>query len=150
MQICDARACVNNRVTRYRSSSLPQPPRPSQIPLGNGLAQCGNTQVVAGLGNIAQGAVLNIAITLSRLAKRGYEAMLDHYQKVAPHLNPGSRTGQACAVVYETRLVYPERSRRVQWCERRNPSPQGGGAGYSIVPSCFFGERKISFMPLCY
>jgi len=36
------------------------------------------------------------------LAKRGYEAMLDHYQKVAPHLNPGPRPGQACTAVYET------------------------------------------------
>jgi RNA-directed DNA polymerase len=31
--------------------------------------------------------ILNTTITLSRLAKRGYEALLDHYRKVAPHLN---------------------------------------------------------------
>ena len=36
---------------------------------------------------IAQSPILNTTITLSRLAKRGYEAMLAHYQKVAPHLN---------------------------------------------------------------
>ena len=36
---------------------------------------------------IAQSPILNTTITLSRLAKRGYEALLDHYQKVAPHLN---------------------------------------------------------------
>lgn len=36
---------------------------------------------------IAQSPILNTTITLSRLAKRGYEALLVHYQKVAPHLN---------------------------------------------------------------
>jgi group II intron reverse transcriptase/maturase len=36
---------------------------------------------------IAQSPILNTTITLSRLAKRGYEALLDHYRKVAPHLN---------------------------------------------------------------
>lgn len=36
---------------------------------------------------IAQSPILSTTITLSRLRKRGYEAMLDHYRKVAPHLN---------------------------------------------------------------
>ncbi len=36
---------------------------------------------------IAQSPVLSTTITLDRLAKRGYEALLDHYRKVAPHLN---------------------------------------------------------------
>ncbi|MBX2983349.1 MAG: hypothetical protein KF843_11800 [Flavobacteriales bacterium] len=36
---------------------------------------------------IAQSPILSTTITLSRLAKRGYEALLDHYRKVAPHLN---------------------------------------------------------------
>ena len=36
---------------------------------------------------IAQSPILSTTITLSRLHKRGYEALLDHYQKVAPHLN---------------------------------------------------------------
>jgi len=91
---------------------------------------------------IAQSPILNTTITLSRLAKSGYEAMLAHYQKVAPHLNPGSGPGQACAAVYETRLVYPERSRRAQWCERRTPSPQGDGAAYSIV-CCAASDTKF-------
>ena len=36
---------------------------------------------------IAQSPILSTTITLNRLAKRGYEALLDHYRKVAPHLN---------------------------------------------------------------
>lgn len=35
----------------------------------------------------AQCPVLSTTITLERLAIRGYESMLDHYRKVAPHLN---------------------------------------------------------------
>ena len=36
---------------------------------------------------IAQSPILVTTITLDRLHKRGYEPMLSHYQKVAPHLN---------------------------------------------------------------
>lgn len=36
---------------------------------------------------IAQSPILSTTITLSRSAKRSYEAMLDHYRKFAPHLN---------------------------------------------------------------
>ena len=36
---------------------------------------------------VAQSPMLLTTITLKRLAARGYEAMLDHYNKVAPHLN---------------------------------------------------------------
>lgn len=35
----------------------------------------------------AQSPILRTTITLDRLAKRGYESMLEYYQKVAPHLN---------------------------------------------------------------
>ena len=35
----------------------------------------------------AQSPILITTITLERLRKRGYETMLDYYQKVAPHLN---------------------------------------------------------------
>jgi hypothetical protein len=62
--------------------------------------QCSNVQVCCGFllshapdrggaysWAIAQSPILNTTITLSRLAKRGYEALLDHYRKVAPHLN---------------------------------------------------------------
>ena len=36
---------------------------------------------------IAQSPVLGTTITLERLRKRGYEALLTYYGKVAPHLN---------------------------------------------------------------
>jgi group II intron reverse transcriptase/maturase len=36
---------------------------------------------------VAQSPMLLTTITLKRLAARGYESMLDHYTKVAPHLN---------------------------------------------------------------
>jgi RNA-directed DNA polymerase len=36
---------------------------------------------------VAQSPILSTTITLKRLAARGYESMLDHYNKVAPHLN---------------------------------------------------------------
>jgi len=57
--------------------------------------------------------MLNTTITLQRLAARGYASMLDHYKKVAPHLNESSRTGAG-------------------WCERLSPSTQVGGESYSL------------------
>ena len=36
---------------------------------------------------VAKSPILGTTITLARLAKRGYESMLEYYQKVAPHLN---------------------------------------------------------------
>jgi hypothetical protein len=36
---------------------------------------------------VAQSPILITTITLKRLEKRGYEAMLTHYVKIAPHLN---------------------------------------------------------------
>jgi group II intron reverse transcriptase/maturase len=36
---------------------------------------------------VAQSPMLNTTITLKRLAARGYESMLDHYNRIAPHLN---------------------------------------------------------------
>ncbi len=41
---------------------------------------------------VAQSPILITTITLERLAKRGYESMLEHYLKVAPQLNSLSRT----------------------------------------------------------
>jgi len=35
----------------------------------------------------AQSPILLTTITVERLRKRGYEAMLDIYKKIAPHLN---------------------------------------------------------------
>ena len=36
---------------------------------------------------VAQSPILVTTITLNRLEKRGYEAMLNLYMKIAPHLN---------------------------------------------------------------
>ena len=36
---------------------------------------------------VAQSPILVTTITLERLCKRGYEAMLTQYTKIAPHLN---------------------------------------------------------------
>ncbi len=36
---------------------------------------------------VAQSPILVTTITLERLRKRGYEAMLTYYEKIAPHLN---------------------------------------------------------------
>ena len=36
---------------------------------------------------VAQSPILGTTITLERLRKRGYEALLTHYEKIAPHLN---------------------------------------------------------------
>ena len=36
---------------------------------------------------VAQSPILGTTITLERLRKRGYEAMLGYYEKIAPHLN---------------------------------------------------------------
>ena len=40
---------------------------------------------------VAQSPILGTTITLDRLCKRGYEAMLSVYEKIAPHLNEPSR-----------------------------------------------------------
>ena len=82
---------------------------------------------------VAQSPILTTTITLERLRKRGYEAMLTVYEKIAPHLNSLSRTAGRETAVYETCLVYTERSRSVQWCERFSPSVLTGGAAYSIT-----------------
>ena len=37
---------------------------------------------------VAQSPILGTTITLDRLHKRGYLAMLTVYEKIAPHLNP--------------------------------------------------------------
>jgi len=40
---------------------------------------------------VAQSPILGTTITLDRLGKRGYEAMLTLYERIAPHLNEPSR-----------------------------------------------------------
>jgi Group II intron, maturase-specific domain. len=47
---------------------------------------------------VAQSPILGTTITLERLRKRGYEAMLGYYEKIAPHLNePLYTNGEALA-----------------------------------------------------
>ena len=48
---------------------------------------------------VAQSPILVTTITLERLRKRGYEAMLDLYIKIAPHLNEPLYARPACTVV---------------------------------------------------
>jgi RNA-directed DNA polymerase len=48
---------------------------------------------------VAQSPILVTTITLERLRKRGYEAMLDLYTKIAPHLNEPLYARPACTVV---------------------------------------------------
>ena len=48
---------------------------------------------------VAKSPILGTTITLDRLAKRGYESMLEYYQKVAPHLNEPLYTRPVCTVV---------------------------------------------------
>jgi group II intron reverse transcriptase/maturase len=48
---------------------------------------------------VAQSPILVTTITLERLRKRGYEAMLDLYLKIAPHLNEPLYARPACTVV---------------------------------------------------
>jgi RNA-directed DNA polymerase len=47
----------------------------------------------------AQSPILGTTITLKRLLKRGYEPLLLHYEKVAPHLNEPLYTRPVCTVV---------------------------------------------------
>jgi hypothetical protein len=47
---------------------------------------------------VAQSPIWGTTITLELLRKRGYEAMLTYYEKVAPHLNePLYTNGEALA-----------------------------------------------------
>ena len=66
---------------------------------------------------VACSPILKTTITVERLQQRGYESMLTYYLKIAPFLNEPLYL--LAAGKYVNRLVYPERSRRVQWCERR-------------------------------
>ena len=52
--------------------------------------------------SLTQSPIPDTTITLERLQKRGYVALLEMYEKIAP-----SRIFRETAV-YETRLVYPE------------------------------------------
>jgi hypothetical protein len=51
------------------------------------MASFGSDAVEAGSWAVAKSPILITTITLERLAKRGYESMLDYYLKVSPQLN---------------------------------------------------------------
>ena len=59
--------------------------------------------------------VMTTTITLERLAKRGYESLLDYYEKKLHNLMNGCIQGPF-----------------VQWCESRTSSLTGGETVYSI------------------
>lgn len=48
---------------------------------------------------VAQSRIMKQSVTLERLKKRGYESMLEHYQKVAPQLNEPLYARPALTVV---------------------------------------------------
>jgi len=54
---------------------------------------------------IAQSPILGTTITLERLCKRGYESLLTHYEKVAPHLNEPLYTRPVRTVVCKAHSV---------------------------------------------
>ena len=53
---------------------------------------------------VAQSPILVTTITLDRLRKRGYMAMLTYYEKIAPHLNEPLYTRPVSAS--DTELLY--------------------------------------------
>ena len=53
----------------------------------------------------AQSPILVTTITLERLRKRGYAAMLKYYEKIAPHLNEPLDTRTLRTVVREAHSV---------------------------------------------
>ena len=58
----------------------------------------------------------------SRLKNRGYESMLELYQRIAPHLNEPLYTRPVREFIPNFR----------EWFERFSPSANAGGAAYSI------------------
>ncbi len=48
---------------------------------------------------VSQSPIMKQSVTLIRLRKRGYESLLEHYQKVAPQLNEPLYARTACTVV---------------------------------------------------
>ena len=77
---------------------------------------------------VAQSPIMITTVTLERLHKRGYEAMLDYYSKVSPQLN-------------EPLYTIPVR----KWCERRTSSLTSGEAVYSMYVVLFFCKCRPIF-----
>lgn len=60
---------------------------------------------------VAHSPMLITTVTVKRLAKRGYESLIDYYRKVAPQLNEPLYARPACTVVGEPH--------REQFCSRQ-------------------------------
>ncbi len=86
---------------------------------------------------IAQSPILGTTITLERLRKRGYEALLTYYEEVAPHLNEPLYTCLRFKCPVDILIEREERSSPTYSGERLSPSVITGGEVYSIVVSYF-------------
>ena len=75
---------------------------------------------------VAQSPIMVTTITLKRLMRKGYESMLNYYERVSPQLNEPLYTRPV-------REFIPLFQR--EWCERRTSSVHSGEAVYSIVAS---------------
>jgi len=69
---------------------------------------------------VAQSPILVTTITLERLRKRGYTAMLDYYEKIAPHLNEPLYTRPAWLALSLTKCTVVLQQVQ-QNCERLYP-----------------------------
>jgi RNA-directed DNA polymerase len=79
---------MNTFKNNYEVNNKPERKRKNLIRLGvetEMAYQWGRSRM--GGWAIAQSPILGTTITLERLRKRGYEALLTYYEKVAPHLN---------------------------------------------------------------
>ena len=83
----DQREFMNTNKINYRVNNKPNKKKRSLIRLGvePGMAYAWSRSRMGGWA-IAQSPILGTTITLSRLKRRGYESLLDYYQKVSPLL----------------------------------------------------------------
>jgi hypothetical protein len=82
----------------------------------------------------AQSPILGTTITLERLRKRGYEACLTYYEKIAPHLNEPLYTRPAWFTLSEVEVYSGVRGALRQLIT--------GGAVYSIFKSLVIGNCR--------
>ena len=87
---------------------------------------------------VAQSPILGTTITLERLRKRGYEAMLTLYEKIVPHLNEPLYTRPIQPVPYTKCRDTVVCLSRTEGREEVLPASLSGGAAYSIRQRLFF------------
>ena len=88
---------------------------------------------------------------MKRLARRGYELLLDYYLKVSPQFNPASAGLYTRTAWFTlTKEGYSGVSRRDGYARRRTSSVNAGGAVYSIrcCPSCPSAYNACQYNPL--